>query len=193
MAERRAYAGRTAQERDEARRRRLLDAALELFGTAGYRATPIEAVLRKAGVSSRHFYAVFPGGREELFVAVYDEAVAFVLGRVEHAAAQDTPDGGRRVYEALAAAYEDDPRIGRVVLVEVLGISPAVEAHRRAAIDRFTAQAARLAGVPELRALALVGATVELLARRLAPDPPSRAAVVDECVAVHAALLGPLA
>ena len=37
-------------------RARLLDAALELFGTAGYEATSIGALCREAKVSTRDFY-----------------------------------------------------------------------------------------------------------------------------------------
>jgi AcrR family transcriptional regulator len=61
MASARVYAGRSAQQRREERRNRLLSAGQDLFGGQGYRTTSIEALCTAAGVSTRAFYEEFSG------------------------------------------------------------------------------------------------------------------------------------
>src|SRR5919198_3030469 len=75
----RRYRGRLPGERRAERRRRLLDAGLELFGTVGYRGTSIERLCAQAGVTTRHFYQEFPG-REALLAAPCGEIIAEVTG-----------------------------------------------------------------------------------------------------------------
>ncbi|NUS17521.1 MAG: helix-turn-helix transcriptional regulator, partial [Streptomyces sp.] len=54
------YGGKTAEERQAERRRRFLDAALQLFGdTPGYRNTTVAALSEAAGLSTRQFYEEF--------------------------------------------------------------------------------------------------------------------------------------
>src|SRR3954453_20211077 len=51
------YGGKTAEERQAARRRGLPGAALQLFGAPpGYRATTVAALSEAAGLSTRQFY-----------------------------------------------------------------------------------------------------------------------------------------
>ena len=72
MATERTYAGRSAQERRDSRRRALLDAGLELIGTQGWTQTSVRGVYQLAGVSPRFFYESF-ASLDALAVAVYDE------------------------------------------------------------------------------------------------------------------------
>ncbi len=67
----RTYAGLSAPERRAERRERLLDAALELFGTAGFPKTTIPMLCSAAGVTARHFYDEFDS-REALLRTLYD-------------------------------------------------------------------------------------------------------------------------
>ena len=206
MPARRRYRGATPEERDAERRRRLLDAALDLFGTQGWNKTSIEALCRKAGVTTRHFYALFDG-REDLFIALYDEKIEWLSRRVGEAAAaaDDDPESvARAAFGSLHDIYESDRRMARVLLVEVLGISDRVEAHRRAAIDRFVEQIAVLTGHlveqgklkaaadVRLTALAIVGGAAELIVVGLGAnaDAPSREAVVEELVRLYLLAFG---
>lgn len=125
----RSYGGESATDRWERRRRQLLDAGLELFGTAGYRATTVRQLCREAKVSDRYFYEQF-SSTEDLLLAVYDECT----GRLEEAALaalgdrdDDVRDVARRGLDAFLAVVESDPRLARVVWFEVLGVSPRVE------------------------------------------------------------------
>jgi AcrR family transcriptional regulator len=197
---RRPYRGATPEERDAARRRRLLDTAREQFGTAGWNGVSITGLCRDAAVTTRHFYALF-GGREELFVALYEELVEALLATVAAAAAAaplEAEARARATFGSIADLYDADPRVARIVLVEVLGVSERVEAHRRAAILRFAEQVEALtselveAGAlpsrerPGLTALAIVGATAELLVHHAAGEPTaSREAIVSELVRLY--------
>jgi AcrR family transcriptional regulator len=135
----RTYAGESASDRDERRRRQLLDAGLELFGTAGYRATTVRRLCREAKVSDRYFYEQFDS-TEDLLLAVYDECTA----RLEQAALaalgdrdDEVGDVARRGLDAFLALVEDDPRVARVVWFEVLGISTRVESTYLARMQAF--------------------------------------------------------
>ena len=89
----RTYAGVAPDERRAARRRRLLDSALELFGTQGYVDVPIQALCSHAGVTARHLYEVF-GSREAVLVDLHTELI---------------DEGARVVVDAVASVPSDDP------------------------------------------------------------------------------------
>lgn len=135
----RSYGGESATDRLARRRRQLLDAGLELFGTAGYRATTVRQLCREAKVSDRYFYEQFDS-TEDLLLAVYDECTA----RLEEAAVAALGDPGdavqdlaRRGLDAFLSVVESDPRLARVVWFEVLGVSPRVESAYLARMQSF--------------------------------------------------------
>ena len=172
----RRYAGRAAEERRAERRRRLLDAAVELFGTRGYGATTIEALYTEARLAPRHFYEQF-GGREPLLRAVYDEhieAVAAAVGAARESAPSDVVGRVRAVLEAFAGAMLSDPRRARIAYLEVPGTSRTLERHARGVVRGFAAvveeearSAAERGLLPDrdyaLTAMLLVGGTNAIL------------------------------
>ena len=135
----RSYGGESATDRLARRRRQLLGAGLELFGTAGYRATTVRQLCREAKVSDRYFYEQFDS-TEDLLLAVYDECTA-ELERAALAAVGDRGDAvhdlARRGLDAFLAVVESDPRLARVVWFEVLGVSPRVESAYLARMQSF--------------------------------------------------------
>jgi AcrR family transcriptional regulator len=174
----RSYGGRSAPERRASRRRRFLAAGLQLFGTTGYAGTSVKALCAEAGLSERYFYESF-ADREALLVAVYDDVVARVLGAVALAmssAGSDPVDRGRAGFEAFFDVLSGDPRMARVQVLELIGVSPGAERHRRETMHAFAdviaAGLRELAPTPaaaeptrlQLTSIALVGATNELLA-----------------------------
>jgi AcrR family transcriptional regulator len=135
----RTYGGESATDRLTRRRRQLLDAGLQLFGTAGYRATTVRQLCREAKVSDRYFYEQFDS-TEDLLLAVYDECT----GRLEEAAVSALGDGdgdvgelAHRGIDAFLAVVESDPRLARVVWFEVLGVSSRVESTYLARMQSF--------------------------------------------------------
>jgi AcrR family transcriptional regulator len=129
----RRYSGRSVDEWKAARRERLLDAALELFGTEGYPATSVERLCAQAKVSTRHFYHEFQN-KEAVLLAVHAEVIELGVRSTGDAlaATKDAP-----VRERITAALDGylrtimtDLRRARISFVEVVGVSPAVEEQR---------------------------------------------------------------
>ncbi|MBC6445672.1 TetR/AcrR family transcriptional regulator [Actinokineospora sp. HBU206404] len=129
----RRYSGRDAGERSAARRERLLEAALDLFGTEGYQVTPIDRLCSAAKVSTRHFYQEFTN-KEAVLIALHSQITEDALTATATALAEApaAPIEARLV--AAVTAYLrtiiSDPRRVRVSFVEVVGASPAVEQTR---------------------------------------------------------------
>ncbi len=167
-----------ADQRDAARRRRLLDTGLDVFGGEGYAASKIPEICRRAGVGTTSFYAEF-ATKEELLLGVYDEVIARVGVALGTALARPVAPGGLQEHvgaavDAFITVATTDERAARVQLVEVVGVSATVEARRRGVLRAFAqvladasaryAEAGLVARpVDRVTGLALVGAANELL------------------------------
>ena len=183
-AQGRPWRGQSPHERREARRRRLLDAALESFGTTGYAATSLTGLCAQAGVSPRHFYELY-AGREPLMADLYDEIVLETARLVDEAYAAAPLTASARLCAGLSAAIThqtDDPRRARILHVEAVGVSPWLEQHRRGVIAMFAdgldrqyrllVEDGHVVDRPFDRvATALVGAFDELLVHWLLTEP----------------------
>lgn len=198
----RTYRGMTPAAREADRRRRLLAAGLEAFGTQGYASSTIEGLCASAGVAPRAFYDHF-ASREDLLAAVYDEVIAAHTATVVAALAGESDALEAHVRAGIGAAVQAwvaHPRRARVALVEVVGVSARMEAHRfaviRAYADLLTADGERLAAaglIPRrpggLTAMALVGAITQVLTD-WQQHPEARAPVelvVEELTRLHVA------
>jgi AcrR family transcriptional regulator len=180
---RRGYGGRSAEALAAERRQRLLDTALELFGTQGYAATPTEKLCAAAKVTTRHFYEHFRD-REALLLAVFEQVMAGTQARVmEVLLKADRPPAERflAALDAFLDAQLEDPRRARLTTSEVLGVSTCVEAGRNAVISGFAqlvegyADALAASGELPVRnyrvlAFGMVGAMHELQMAWLNPD-----------------------
>jgi len=173
----RRYRGRTKPQLRAERRERLLRAAVELLASTGYQAVSIERICRRARVANRHFYEHFESP-EELLATLFDAfvedvltAIADKLGEPGH---EDPLEGAIEAVRAAIRLCLEQPQRARVALIETVGVSRAMESKRREAIHqlaRVVADAAdRLAAdgvIPpadhQLPAIALMGATIELL------------------------------
>ena len=173
----RRYGAQSADERHAARRARLLEAALDAFGTVGYAETAIGPLCAAAKVSTRNFYEHFES-REALLLALHDEINLEVFGEVIAAMGEhdplDFPSRARAGVAAYFRSMTSDRRRARIAVIETVGVSVAAERHRAIAIGRFadllTLEATRLAeaGVVPPRdhaliSVALVGAVIGLL------------------------------
>lgn len=194
------WRGSARHTRDEARRHRLREAALELYGTVGYRATTVQAVCRAAGVSSRSFYELYPH-QEALLSQLYGALNDEVLAGLGEGDASDTVDLARSVRTMVALSLEPmlrDERKARVLEIESVGVSDDLERDRRTAYRTFAAAIdaafARFATAGLIRAapgglasLILVGGITEALVQRVqAPEAERSApeAFVEEITAV---------
>lgn len=167
----RLYGGESADERLARQRQQFMDAGLELFGTIGYRATTVRLLCKQSGLIDRYFYKNF-ADTEALLEAVYSEAmddiersVLTAVSRAVTSNAQATVEAG---LDAFFQAFENS-RIARVCWLEVLGVSPRIDALYISRIQRFAQLLLNLAkgmvkpwgisdGEAEVISVALIGA-----------------------------------
>ncbi len=179
----RGYRGLSAEELRRQRHQRLITAGTALFGERGYAATPIEAVCSQAKVSTRHFYEQF-GGRESILHAVYDALVEEMENIIRAALTSGRDTLTERVADTIESVIHYllvDPRRGRIICIEAVGVSEAMEKKRRATthaladiIQRYAELMAESGMLPErnyrLPGVALVGMFNELVAEWLTED-----------------------
>ncbi len=138
-------ASESTKTRDEGRlrapiassqRERILVATGALVAEKGCAKTSIEAIVKRAGVSSVTFYEHF-ADKEECFVAAFDRAVGEM--RVELAAAAPAAlpwdERVRAGLAAMLAAIDADPPRARLCFVEAQQGGPRLSAHYEAALD----------------------------------------------------------
>ena len=170
----RRYGGIEADQRRAERRARLIKAALDLFGSVGYQATPVKLVCERASLTQRYFYESFRD-REQLLQAVYDEQIAMVKASMYEAvisAGDDVQEQIRAGFGAVIGALLGDSRRARIVLVEVVGVSTFLESHRRGVMHQFVDFIVSIASqefpddMPsrfEIAAMTMVGGITEIL------------------------------
>lgn len=182
------------EERRAQRRERLMAAALELFGRAGYQATTIAALCRQAGITTVHFYELF-ASREAVLRSLLEELVSEAQTAVTNALAVAPDDREQRTRAGVSAfvhAMLDDPRRARVECIESVGVSEELETFRSEVLGHYTRllqiEAIRMAshegGSPTQHhyiATALVGGTNEVMVQWLTDDnPPPIEDLVEE-------------
>jgi AcrR family transcriptional regulator len=117
------YRGMSAAERAAARRARLLDAALAVWADPDTRTT-MTAVCAEAGLSERYLYESF-SGLDALLEAVMNDIAAEIEETSRRAAEKAGEDPGARVRASVRAFVHlllDDPRKGRVAIVESVAV-----------------------------------------------------------------------
>lgn len=178
----RRYAGQSSEERQRERRKKLMNTAFELFTSDGYQNTTVERICSEAKVTTRHFYQHFRNREallEALLARLREEVTAVVLNAMEKRS--DPMQRAMLTVQAFVDYYLGDPRRARIGSVESVGVSPRLEALRRKSVRQF-AQLITIAAndlvaaglLPDrdyhLPAVALVGATHELIAEWLTGD-----------------------
>ncbi|WP_396913780.1 TetR/AcrR family transcriptional regulator [Mycolicibacterium sp.] len=143
----RTYKGATPAERVGQRRTQLVDAAIDVFGTVGYRAATVDHICARAGLSKRYFYESFTDS-EALLLACY-ERCANEIHHAMAAAVLAAPDNRDAQLRAALAGYfgaiDADQRRARITLLEILGVSPAVDAAYASQTARFASSVEVLA------------------------------------------------
>jgi AcrR family transcriptional regulator len=137
--ESRRYGGLSATERRAGRRARLLDAGLEFYGTLGFRHTTIPQLCSSAGVTARHFYEEF-GTQEGLLRAVFDAISASVLEAIRfelYVTGRNWSEIVRGACTAYFREVTEDRRRARIFALEIVGVSPELDLHRKRVRDAF--------------------------------------------------------
>ncbi|WP_028846990.1 MULTISPECIES: TetR/AcrR family transcriptional regulator [Thermocrispum] len=147
------YRGATAEERRAQRRRRLMDAALELIGTQGWAQTTLRGVCERARVGPRFFYESF-ADLDELAAAVHAELVDDALQKTLRAVREAPDDLAAKSHAGVATiirAFTDDPRRARFVFAEAHASETLMRLRFRAMrtiADVVAEQAATLLDMP---------------------------------------------
>jgi AcrR family transcriptional regulator len=131
----RSFLGLSAEQRRAQRRARLVEAGLDTFGGRGFHAIGVRDVCAAAKLTERYFYESFKN-LEDLFLAVYDDALERLRRAFIEALARSAPDEMARAgIRASLEMFRDDPRLARILLIEVMTvgaeITEALEASQR--------------------------------------------------------------
>ncbi|HEY2141740.1 MAG TPA: TetR family transcriptional regulator [Solirubrobacteraceae bacterium] len=126
-------------------RARLLSAAAQVAGEQGYVGMSVARITRRARVSRRTFYDLFDD-REDCFMAVFSDAVSRAE-TVTRLAYTNTPGGWREKLRAGLAAlltfFDDEPNLGRLLIIDALAGGPEVLRHRAHVLDNLSLIVAR--------------------------------------------------
>ncbi|MEV6216835.1 helix-turn-helix domain-containing protein [Nocardia sp. NPDC051833] len=131
---------------------RIINAAIELFGTRGYAATTVMDIAKGAGVSRKTFYEMFDS-KQDVVVAAYRAFDRWLrdAGMVPRNPGEVAPPADlARVCLALLTLLSHTPAATRMFFLEVLGAGEEVRRRRDAAIARFVDEATP--GMQALRA-----------------------------------------
>jgi AcrR family transcriptional regulator len=167
-----------------------------VFARLGYAEASAEAISRQAGMSKATFYAHF-ANKEECILALFDDVAAEItramVTAVHHGAdatyEQHVAAGVRAVMDTL----ETNRNAAQTVLVEIIGAGPRASARRDAILqalaDELHQDNARVAPAYEAPTFAsaddaygVIGAAVELMARRLRTGQPEDPAAIEATI-----------
>ena len=136
-------------------RERILDATEQLIAEVGAPAATIEAIVKRAGVSSVTFYEHFRN-KDECFVAAFDRAVEELRAGVPTRSA--SPE---QVLAALLEAIDAEPARARLCFVEAQKGGPRLRARYEETLDAIAVELSDSLGQ------AIVGGLAWLVRERL--------------------------
>lgn len=181
----RRYRGVSEEVRRAERRQRFVEAGLDVFASRGYHQSTVRSICASARLTERYFYESFSNS-EDLLCAVYEYTVQRVREHTLAALLMAAPSPEQLIERSLHAFFgvlQQDPRLARMLFVEVLGVSERIDALYRQTVEDFALlfvqisqqigyELDRLPGDvrPELVTIGLVGAVINVAARWLVMD-----------------------
>jgi AcrR family transcriptional regulator len=163
----------------EMQRKRILDATVGEAGERGLRSVTIAGVAARAGVSRSTFYELFDD-LEVCILAVLHEVTTHATGLISAAFEREAlwQDGVLAALAALLMAFDREPLLARVFLLETLAGSPTALEHRARTlallnplVDGGRAQTHARHNQPQLTAEASVASITGILHTRLVVRP----------------------
>ncbi|WP_312518915.1 TetR/AcrR family transcriptional regulator [Massilia sp.] len=182
----RSYRGQSQEQRRAERRARLIAAAIAVYGERGYHQATVKGVCEAAGLTERYFYESFVNS-EALLIDCFHVVTATVMGEIVRAGAAAAPDPlarSRAMLHAYFSALQRESRKARVFLVEIRGVSRAMDAAFDDALKAIGKEVARMttpAGAveDELLQAGVVGGVIAIALRWIGNgyQPPIEQAV----------------
>jgi AcrR family transcriptional regulator len=168
----RSYRGQSQEQRRADRRARLIAAAIAVYGERGYHHATVKAVCEAAGLTERYFYESFSNS-EALLIDSFNAVTFSVLGEILRAAegaGRGRIARSRAMLHAYFSALQREPSAARVFLVEIRGVSRAVDAAFDAALAAIGREVARMvapsgAAEDELLQAGVVGGVIQIALR----------------------------
>jgi AcrR family transcriptional regulator len=168
----RSYRGQSQEQRRAERRSRLIAAAIQVYGERGYHQATVKAVCDAAGLTERYFYESFANS-EALLIDSFNAVTYSVLGDILRAAdeaGRSKVARSRAMLHAYFSALQREPQSARVFLVEIRGVSRAVDAAFDAALRAIGREVARVlapanATEDELLQAGVVGGVIHIALR----------------------------
>ena len=160
----------------EIQRARILAAMFDVATERGAGEVSVAHVVKRSGVSRRTFYETF-SDREDCFLAAFEDALAFASQRVLPAyhGEKKWRDRIRAALMAFLSFLDEEPVIGRLLIVESLSAGPRTLERRgnvlsrlALVIDEGRKGSASAEILPPLTAEALVGGVLSLIHARIA-------------------------
>lgn len=167
----RSYRGQSQEQRRAERRSRLIAGAIAVYGERGYHQATVKAVCEAAGLTERYFYESFANS-EALLIDSYNAVTYAVLGeilRAGEAAGRGRVARSRAMLHAYFAALQREPQSARVFLVEIRGVSRAVDQAFDASLRAIGREVARAMGSQaaddELLQAGVIGGVIHIALR----------------------------
>lgn len=135
----RMYRGESQADRQKERREKLLAAALEVIGTEGFKAATVRKVCRQAGLTERYYYEAF-GNAQGMLQQVYEQQVGRLANSLYLAveSVEQVPTAmAEAALTSLFGSIKKDPRMARIIYIEIVGVSEELDEVYRQGQRRF--------------------------------------------------------
>jgi len=173
-----AYDGLVREQLADLQRARIIGAMFQVAAERGAGSVSVAHVVERAGVSRRTFYELF-SDRDDCLLAAFEQALALAAERVlpAYEAGGSWRERIRAGLVALLRFLDEQPSIGRVLLVESLSGSPRVLERRAGVIARLTdavehgRDEQKGVSAPPLTSEGIVGGVLSILVGRLTERP----------------------
>lgn len=129
----RQFKGMSMSERKQARRKKLIEAGLETYGTQGFFSVTVKDICNQAKLTERYFYESFKKS-EHLFQTIFLNQIDKLQQTLMQAIMQASPDPQAMIDAGLNAFFsmlEDDPRTARIIYIDAMLVQ---ELHNQATL-----------------------------------------------------------
>lgn len=130
----RQFKGLSLAERKQARREKLIEAGIEVYGKQGFFSVTVKDVCNEAKLTERYFYESFKKS-EHLFQSIFLQLIEQLENTVMQAILAAAPDLNLMVRSGLMALFDllkNDPRMARIIYVDAMLVQ---ELHNQATIQ----------------------------------------------------------